>query len=355
MSQSLLNERQERVLWATIRHYVSTAEPVGSKTLAQEYDLQVSAATIRNAMGRLEKVGLLYQPHTSAGRVPSDSGYRVYVDHLMTPQTAVGQQIVQRYTAELNWETTQMEHLLQQAAQILATLSGYVALVTLPQNLNQRIHHVQLVPIDQTQVMLILVTDAFQAQSIRLELPIQPPDGEELEHELQLISNFLNYKLRGQSVATLKSLDWQECDREFQQYTSLLQVLIEEIWRSCQPKNISPILIRGLAEALRQPEFSAVHQIQTLIQLLEEDQSTLFPLLLERADSSSLCSRVMVRIGNENPLEPLNTCTLVTANYCQGEMPVGSVGLLGPTRMLYENAIPIIEATADYLSDILTA
>ncbi|NEO84930.1 MAG: heat-inducible transcriptional repressor HrcA [Spirulina sp. SIO3F2] len=349
-----LNERQQRVLWATIRHYVATAEPVGSKTLAQEYDLQVSSATIRNAMGSLEKVGLLYQPHTSAGRIPSDSGYRVYVDKLITPETEIGQQAVNCYTQELDWASSQLEHLLQQATQILATLSGYIALVTLPQNLNQVIRHLHLAAVGRSQIMLILVTDAFQAQSIRLDLPELEISETELAEELQLLSNFLDYKLRGQSLASLKTLDWRELDQEFQRYASVVNLILEEIWQSCQPQTISPILIQGVAEALRQPEFAAINQVQTLLQLLEKEQDSLFPLLFDRADASSEPSRVMVRIGAENPIEPLTSCALVAANYHQGTMPIGSVGLLGPTRMLYENAIAIVESTANYLSGALS-
>ncbi|MGB0563292.1 MAG: heat-inducible transcriptional repressor HrcA [Spirulinaceae cyanobacterium] len=353
-----LNARQQQVLWATIQHYVATAEPVGSKTLAQEYDLQVSSATIRNAMGRLEKAGLLYQPHTSAGRIPSDSGYRVYVDNLITPEMEVGQQAIHCYTQELDWGSSQLEHLLQQATQILATLSGYIALVTLPQNLNQVIRHLHLAAVGRSQVMLILVTDAFQAQSIRLDLPDLDLTTAELEDELQLLSNFLDYKLRDQSLATLKTLNWQELDQEFQHYASLVNTILEEIWHCCQPQGVSPILIQGFAEALRQPEFSAIQQVQTLLQLLEKEQSTLFPLLFDRHDANQDTSlglpRVMVRIGAENSLEPLTSCALVAANYHQGAMPVGSVGLLGPTRMLYENAISIVEATADYLSAALS-
>ncbi|MEM8640332.1 MAG: heat-inducible transcriptional repressor HrcA [Cyanobacteria bacterium P01_G01_bin.54] len=356
MTQSAhrLNDRQQQVLWATIQHYVATAEPVGSKTLAQEYDLQVSSATIRNAMGRLEKAGLLYQPHTSAGRVPSDSGYRVYVDNLITPEAEVGQQAIHCYTQELDWGSSQLEHLLQQATQILATLSGYIALVTLPQNLNQVIRHLHLAAVGRSQMMLILVTDAFQAQSIRLDLPDLQLAAVELEDELQLLSNFLDYKLRDQSLAMLKTLDWHELDQEFQRYASLVNTILAEIWQCCQPQSVSPILIQGFAEALRQPEFSAIGQVQTLLQLLEKEQATLFPLLFDRTDASQALPRVMVRIGAENPIEPLTSCALVAATYNQGSMPVGSVGLLGPTRMLYENAIAIVEATADYLSTALS-
>ncbi|NEQ16525.1 MAG: heat-inducible transcriptional repressor HrcA, partial [Moorea sp. SIO3E2] len=122
--QLSLTTRQQHILWATIRHYIATAEPVGSKALVQEYDLSVSPATIRSCMSMLEKVGLLYQPHTSAGRVPSDSGYRTYVDQLIQPSETLSQYVENLLAEKLNWEEAKFEVLLRDAAQILATVSG---------------------------------------------------------------------------------------------------------------------------------------------------------------------------------------------------------------------------------------
>lgn len=354
-----LSERQQHILWATIRRYVATAEPVGSKALADEYDFQVSSATIRNTMGRLEKVGLLYQPHTSAGRVPSDSGYRVYVDQLITPDDLPGQQLRALYHQQLDWQTYHLEQILQRAAQILATLSGYIALITLPQNTSQTIQHLQVLPINDAQGMLIIVTDAYQTQSVLLDLEtllgleaIADDDDWAIEDELQILSNFLNQKLRGQALASLQQVNWQELGEEFRRYSSLVQQVLTEVLQRCQTPTVMPILIHGFAEALRQPEFSEVQQIQALLHLLEKEQEQLFPLMFAVPEPTP--QRVMVRIGSENSLEPLNTCTLISAHYANGTTPVGSVGLIGPTRMLYENAIALVESTAQYLTDSLT-
>ena len=163
--QVRLTERQQRILWATIRHYIATAEPVGSRTLVEEYNLRISPATIRNVMSMLEKAGLLYQPHTSAGRIPSDSGYRIYVDKLITPSSELLQQVEQLLIDRLNPEGWSFEAVLRGAAQILATLSGCITLSTLPQTLTVTIRHLQLVQVEPKRVMLIVVTDAYQTQS----------------------------------------------------------------------------------------------------------------------------------------------------------------------------------------------
>lgn len=351
MSQQVsLSKRQQQILRATIRHYIATAEPVGSKALAAEYNLSVSPATIRSCMGVLEKVGLLYQPHTSAGRVPSDSGYRIYVDQLMTPADALGRQVEHLLTDR---EDSSFEKLLGDAAQLLAAVSGYIALITLPQTRTIRLRHLQLVQLEPGRVMLIVVTDAYETQSVLMELP-QSNEQSVVERELQILSNFLNSKLKERSLGELARLDWSELDREFARYAVFLRTLISELTRRTTAPVPTPIMIRGISEVLRQPEFSELQQVQMLLHLLEEEQEQLWPVIFELPESLASKSRVKVRIGSENPLKPMRTCALVCATYQQGEVPVGSVGILGPTRMIYENAIALVETAADYLTDALT-
>ncbi len=353
-----LTNRQQQVLWATVRHYIATAEPVGSEALVKEYNLSVSSATIRNAMSMLEKSGLLYQPHTSAGRVPSDSGYRIYVDQLITPANDLTIQVEQLFSDRLNREDWSLEALLRGAAQILATVSGYVTLVTMPLTNTTSLRHVQLVPIDAARVMLICVTDSYETRSTLMDLPLPldgtTPDAELLERELQILSNFLNDQLRGRAIADLASLDWSELDREFARYADFLREVRTELCRRSQTAAPTQLMISGLAEVLRQPEFSELHQVQTIIHLLEEEQHQLLPLIFDQVEPPPSGKRVTVRIGSENPLEPMRSCTLISSTYLKGATPVGSVGVLGPTRMVYENAIALVEATADYISETLS-
>jgi heat-inducible transcriptional repressor len=356
--QPNLNPRYQNILKATIKHYIATAEPVGSKTLAEEYNLKISSATIRNVMGRLEEAGFLYQPHASAGRIPSDSGYRLYVDRLISPDTTLGKQLERSLNRQLERERWSFEALLQRATQILATLSGYIALITLPQNPSNILRHLQLVHLSSGQIMLIIVTDAYQTQSVLMELSPFTSEREDLdeaviEGELQILSNFLSSKLKGRSLVEIAGLDGGELGREFERYADFLQVLARELRRFSQPA-AAPIMVRGVAEVLRQPEFSQLQQVQTLIHLLEEEQDQLWPLIFTVSHFDRAAQRVTIRIGAENPLEPMRTCTLIAANYYQDDIPVGSVGVIGPTRMLYENAIALVETTADYLSEALS-
>lgn len=351
--QPKLNERQQYILWATIRHYIATAEPVGSKTLVEEYNLNISSATIRNAMGYLEKAGLLYQPHTSAGRIPSDFGYRIYVNDLISLDESFNQKIDKHFERHLKRETWNFDVLLTQTAQILANISGYIALITMPQTATNQLKHLQLVPVSPQQIMLIVVTDTYQTQSILMEFTSlkekEEINEESLTEELQILSNFLNSKLKGRSLSELNKLNWTELDREFKGYTNFLQKLLEKLDNLARPSGITSIMVKGVSEVLRQPEFSHSEQIKMLLHLLEEEQEQLFPLIFNIPET-----KVKVKIGGENPLESMRSCSLVAANYHQDKIPVGSVGIIGPTRMLYENAIALVSSTADYLSETLT-
>jgi heat-inducible transcriptional repressor len=364
--QVRLTQRQQQVLWATVRHYIATAEPVGSKALVAGYDLNASSATVRNIMGMLEKGGLLYQPHTSAGRIPSDSGYRIYVDELITPASDLAKQVEQVLVDRLSPKGHNLEAVLRGAAQILSTFSGYISLITMPQALTGKIRLLQLVRVDPKRVMLFVVTDSYETQSALMEIPQFDQDAEfdinddTLDRELQVLSNFLNHQLQGRSLTELLSLDWQQLDRQFQQYGDFLRSLLLDLTRRTKPTGSSQMLISGVSEVLHQPEFSELQQVQMILQLLEEGQDQLRPLIFQwtgvdnTLDETKPKNRVSIRIGAENPLEPMRMCTLISSTYHRGSLPVGSIGILGPTRMAYDRVIALVEVVADHLTQAIS-
>ena len=348
-----LNARQQKVLWATIRHYVSTAEPVGSKALIEAYGLKVSSATVRNTMGVLERSGLLYQPHTSAGRVPSDSGYRIYVARLIQPSRPVAQRVDQALTAQLDWQGSSLEGLLRESAKILATLSGYVALVTMPTLEATRLRHVQLVQVADRQVLLILVLDGNSTESVLIRLPepaVSAVEPEQLDRELQILSNFLTAQLCGQSLGAIATLNWEELDIAFQHYAATLQMAMTDLSLRLRQAQIA---MSGLADVMNQPEFAEREQIRNLVSLLEDGSTQLTPLFQTESDPAGETSPLQIWIGSENPLAPMQTCALISSTYGRDDTLRGNVGVLGPTRMLYENAIAAVEATANYITDAM--
>jgi heat-inducible transcriptional repressor len=350
-----LNSRQQHVLWATVRQYVATAEPVGSRKLAQEYNFRVSPATVRNAMGSLEKSGFLYQPHTSAGRIPSDSGYRLYVDHLMQPSMNLSEQVSALFTEELDWQRWSLEALLKGATQILSTLSGYLALITVPQANVASIRHLQLVQLESNQILMVVLLESLGTQSLVIQLPgPSSQEEEDIGRILEILSNFLTSHLRGQQLGDVANLDWSDLDDEFRCYTDGLQRAVLELACRLRAPTPTQLMISGLAEVLRQPEFSATHQIQSILQILEEEHSQLWPLFFESPTPGLGDQKVRIWIGSENPLIPMQACALVSSTYSKDSVPLGSVGILGPTRMMYENAVAVVEAAAQYLSSALT-
>ncbi|MFS8884666.1 HrcA family transcriptional regulator [Synechococcus sp. H70.2] len=386
-----LTPRQRKILWATVRSYIATAEPVGSKTLAQSYNFGVSTATIRNDLATLEQAGLLFQPHTSAGRIPSDFGYRVYVNDLLTSGCMEGipndapephpalQQLLEQVSRELGDD---LDSFLQRVAQLLAQVSGCIALITPPQGPVVAIHHVQLLSVGPARVMVVVVTDSYQAHSALVSPPERPENRyEDLEDELQLLSNFLTLKLRGKTFAELQDLSWLELDKEFRAYSHWLQQLLRLVVQRYLRPSLGPVFSAGMTELMRQPEFSQPQRVQAVARLIEEgseqlqgmiglyaastpacqDGAALSAPLAKKPSSSADPERdpshnnipVIIYIGSENPLESLRHCTVIASVYRRRSAPLGTVTLLGPTRMAYERSIAAVQTVASHLTRAL--
>jgi heat-inducible transcriptional repressor len=347
-----LNDREQKVLWATIDHYIHTAEPVGSKALVSEYDFDISPATIRSVMSMLDRSGLLFQPHTSAGRVPSDSGYRVYVDELIDPASELSYSTHQ-FLASKNDRLgkSSLDGVMRDVAQILATLSGCIAVITSPNMQTMRIRHLQLVMVDHGKVMAIAVSDTYHTASVTMDLPSETKP-EILEGELNILNNFLNEHLRDKNWSELNSaLQWDDLDRQFQQYAVLLQQSLQQLMKLCDRTALGQMFISGLTELLRQPEFSNLQQVQNIVQLLEADRASLMALIVNQPSPSA--NSVSIRIGSEISIAPIQNCTFISSTYLCDNKPVGTVGVLGPTRLGYTRAIASVQAAALHLTDAI--
>lgn len=350
-----LNERHQKVLQATIKHYIATAEPVGSKTLLKEYDFSISSATIRNTMGKLEKAGFLYQPYTSAGRIPSDSGYRVYVDQILTEDNPSNFGINSFFDDTWLDLSGRYEILFQKIAHILAEVSGCIALVTLPQITGNIIHHLQLLRVANDKIMLVMIIDNYQTESVVLDIKELKPDvdnyhPEIIDSELEILSNFLNHKLKGQSLREIKHLDSNSLDNDFKLYQDFINFLVTKIKSNYSFFPSTQIFFQGFSKLVNQPEFSCIEQLKKLLYFLEKEQKQLLPLIFNINENAEE-RKIKVHIGSENPLESMQSCSLVSAYYFQGDYPAGSVGIIGPTRMPYKEAIALVQSTVNYISE----
>ncbi|HHV58104.1 MAG TPA: heat-inducible transcription repressor HrcA [Firmicutes bacterium] len=338
----MLSERKRRVLEAVVREYIATAEPVGSRTLYRRHNLGVSSATIRNEMADLEEMGYLEQPHTSAGRVPSDLGYRFYVDHLMqkNPLTHEEEELLRQVPA---LGTGEADVLLGQASRLLSQVSNYISLVVAPRVEPGVLKTLKLVHLEEHLAMAVLFTDRGRVESRVLVLPpeIQPED-------LEGLARYFTRRLAGRPLeeitGELLSNLYAELLEDYQKRRNRLAELAQAIlnWLAGGERG-ERIYMGGTQNILSQPEFQDLEKVRRLFALLEEEK--LLYKLLEREPG------VTVTIGQENQLAAIRECAVITSTYSVDGRPVGTLAILGPTRMDYPHVIALLEYMARCLSD----
>ena len=326
-----LPRRQEEVLQATVRHYVDTTEPVGSKTLVNRFGLNASPATVRSAMGALEQRGLLTQPHTSAGRVPSQQGYRHYVNWLLpAPGAAVGQ--LERELTGLSLQWAALDDLLLHLARRLADLTGLLSLITRPDRLSPDLQALRLVP-SGDRLLVFLVERGASATSLNLRLP-----GDAVA-ELPALERWASGQLeRG-------TLNWHSLPPQLQTSGNVLRQGLDSHQQACSPQPVSALTL-GLSGLLSQPEFERSESLRPLLQLVETE-----PRQVLRTDQASQLGGVW--IGSEHPHPALQHCAVVQADYRTGAGGCGQVALIGPMRMAYATARSAVQAVAASLERLL--
>lgn len=337
----VLDERKKKVLWAIIHDFITTAEPVGSRTISRKYNLGVSPATIRNEMADLEEMGYLEQPHTSAGRVPSHQGYRYYVDHLMQPAELSEDE---KELVKVSFETKvkMISEVIQRTGHLLSQLSSYAALVANPCSGRNPLRHIQLVSMGRGQAMLLVIMEPGIVQHRIMQLP---PDL--TADDLETISRVINAKVTGSHMADLKLTIIREIYVELLRHKSLVAMIMDLIEDSSRSKE-DRIYLGGIFNILNEPEFSNVEKVKTLLGLLEQED--LLCDLLSEQDQPG----VNVRIGSELACDEMQNCSMVSASYEVDGQRMGTIAVLGPTRMQYAKAVSVVEYLTANLSRVLS-
>lgn len=338
----MLTTRQQLILSAIIEDYVRLAEPVGSRALAKHEEIKFSSATIRNEMADLEEMGYLAQLHTSSGRIPSQKGYRFYVDNLMQ-DSHTQMDNVSTLRSFFAKRIDEVEQVVREMSVVLSNLTKQTAIVLGPKMYTDRVRKIELIPLTAGRAVAILVTDAGHVEDCTVHL------SEDIRVEdVQSIVNVLNEKLIGVPMSRLRSSLYSQMAEELatkvERYEDVLAVL-EEFCQVGQREE--PVYIGGAANMLSQPEFHDVEKAQSLLALLERGQSVTHWLPLGGTG-------LQVRIGAENAIEPLQDCTVITTTYCLSGLPVGHIGVLGPTRMDYGRIMQILEYTSKSMTALLT-
>ena len=340
-----MTERKKEILKTIINEYIMTAKPVGSRTLARKYDFGVSSATIRNEMADLEMEGYLEQPHKSAGRVPSDRGYRFYVDYLMelrdlSPEEA--KTIKNNYSNK----ETEIQEIMDHTSNLLSDLTNYTSLALSPELKESIFRNLKLVPITQKKILIVLVTDTGVVKDKIIELP------ETLsEDELNEVERVLNDRLSGLSLYEINGKLLSNIASQLAARISIAQKNIDLLKEELSTNKLSPfgqVYLGGTTYILDQPEFSDLNKVKNMLSMLEHKQ--VVRDILDEEDKSEL----EIIIGKENEYEKIKDCSIVVATYKLNGRPVGKLGVLGPTRMQYPKVAGRVKYIADLLSEILT-
>ena len=336
-----MKERKRRILQAITDDYIAYAEPVGSRTLAKKYRLGVSPATIRNEMADLEEGGYLRQPHTSAGRIPSDKGYRYYVDVLMIPEVISDEQrnVLRQ---EILRKQYAIEEMIRHASRLLALLTNEIAIVVAPSLSNSTFRHIQYIPIDPMSVLVILVVDPGFVQNSLVQLggPISPVELERINHHCNRLMQGICLSDIGQSL--VKDL------KQVIEDGALFEATLELVYRGLAKKTTDRAFVEGSVNLLAQPEFRDVEKLRVLLEVLENTD------VIMDAIGSSSTSGVRAQIGVENQLDELSDCSIVSTTYSINNDVVGAIGILGPTRMDYGKVFATVEYMAEALSELLS-
>jgi len=342
-----LDKRKAFILATVVYEYINTAEPVGSVTLTQKYNLGVSSATIRNEMAELESLGYLVQPHTSAGRIPSDAGYRTYVDRLMQPETLTKDD-TRRIRDQFREASRELSDVIEQTTRLLSGLSGNLAIAIAPSRDTHAFKHVQLIWLSPRTALAVIVTSAGVAAQRVFEWTA------DVEADaLTRLSNALNSRFGGRVMEQIVPAEIDAVCTE-QSVAPEMRDAVRTAFATSRQTGEPELAAAGAQNLLDQPEFHDLRKLRAILRIVEE-QRTLYDLIADELTAEGGASDPVphVRIGHELRADELTECSVVTVPYRFGDRGVGMLAILGPRRMPYGRLIALASGTARSLGDHL--
>jgi heat-inducible transcriptional repressor len=339
-----LNKRMKTILAAVVHRYITTAEPVSSSIIAKEYNLDLSTATIRHEMYWLEKYDYLWQPHISAGRIPTDKGYRFYVDNLMIKKYLKENE--KREIIQIYKKNKELEETMKITSQLLSKLTNNLGVVLAPIIYDDLVRNIQFIPVGNNRVLTIIVTDTGLVCQKLINV-----SGEITKDRLSYLSNLINNKLteKDMNIINLNKILKDELDKilSFQERFNYIYDFLEDCFNFKSLKN--KVYLDGRTNIMRQPEFNETIKLNYILSIIEEEN-----ILANTIRKCLGFRKTKVIIGKESKLKEIQSCSLVTSKYNIRGKPAGAIGVLGPTRMDYSRMISIVEYVSDRLSDILS-
>ena len=345
-----LDERKLKILQAIIKTYLETGEPVGSRTISKMPGLNLSSATIRNEMSDLEDLGYIIQPHTSAGRIPSDAGYRLYVDQMMAEKALAREEEDAKKEEEhdaLLAKVDRLENLLQQVAKVLAYNTNYATMVTAPKYKNTTVKFIQLSQVDDRQLLAVIVVEGnvIKNKMIKVEEPL----GNE---ELLKFNVLLNTFLTGLSLQEINLELIQTMKQQAGEHADLLEHIFEGVMDAVRSAQELEVYTSGTNNILKYPELGDASKAGELLEVLEEKKALNHLIESTDVDDPENQYGIQVYIGNETPIQTMNDCSLVTATYELEEGVRGKIGIIGPKRMDYDKVVTTLKNLTSELDTI---
>lgn len=336
-----LDNRKETILLAVIKNYLETGEPVGSRTISKYEDIALSSATIRNEMADLEEMGYIIQPHTSAGRIPTDKGYRFYVDLMMREK----EQELASMKVMLGKKEEKLDTVLKEAAKLIAENTNYASMITTPTVSERKLKFVQLSAIDEDTLLLVIVMEGNMIKNKMIKT------DEDLSSETILKLNImLNTFLQGLDKNRISLGLIQRMKEESLGYTSVVSDIIDAIAETFKELDNVELYTSGTTNILKYPELIETGKISNLLSVIENKDQLRDLMISENIDTES--GNIQVYIGDESPIEATKECSLVTATYQIEEGVYGKIGIIGPRRMNYEKVVDSLKNLMNELDDI---
>lgn len=324
-----MDERKIKILEAIINDYITTAEPVGSRTIAKKYDLGISSATIRNEMADLEEMGYLEQLHTSSGRKPSDKGYRLYVDKLMHVTNLSPEEEYTIKNQLLNAALYEVDNIVKRATELLSELTKLTCIVKKPSVKKERIKSIQLINIDTHDILAVIVTHSNIIKNTIIRV------GKSVSTEiLSKLTGILNERLCNLTIEEINLSVINSLNMDLRGYQEIYDAIIPALYESLNSTETSDIYLQGTTNILNYPEYNDIVKAKEILSLLY-DRNSLLGLLNDD-------DRISVSIGEENGLEEAKDCSIIRAAYFINNRPLGTIGVIGPTRMPYSKIISIM-------------
>ena len=337
-----LTDRGQKILEAIIEEYIATAQPVGSKALTQNQGIKLSPASVRNVMAELEELGYLVSPHTSAGRIPTEKGYRFYVDTILrVSEMDRGQK--DRIELQYRQQGLQMTDMLREASRTLSSISHYTGLVMIPRLRATIFRHIEFVKLSPRLILAVFVTQSGMVQNKLVEV-----DEDLSPRELEKITNYLNQTMTGLSIQDVRTRIITEMAQEKALYDQLMRRAFTLSSAALVDESNGDVIIEGTSRFLEQPEFSDLDCMKRIVQTFEQKSA-----LVELLDRGLETKGVQVIIGSETEHTELSDCSLITAAYSGKRGTLGTLGVIGPNRMPYATIIPIVDYTASLISRLL--